>query len=230
MHGIADGRSQTEGGGRRRTDSPPSGKAALPSDRPEGGEATRRALLAAAERAFGEAGFHGATVSTITYLAGVGQGTFYVHFPSKVAIFNELVREIGREFRFRQNVAVEGCADRLAAEAEGLRSFMRWVREHPGAYRILREAEFVDEGVGKLYYTRLAQGYARGLSGGMDRGEIRRCDPEALTYALLGIAHLSGQRWALWEEASRPAEDVLPALVEFILHGVRRERDLRSQA
>lgn len=200
-----------------------SGKPAPSSDEPEGGAATRRALLAAAERAFGEAGFHGTTVSTITYVAGVGQGTFYLYFPNKVAIFTELVREISREFRRRQTLAVAHCVDRTAAEVEGLRSFLRWVREHPGAYRIVREAEFVDEGVGKWYYTRLAEGYARGLAAAMDRGEIRRCDPEVLGYVLVGIAHFSGQKWALWEEANRPAEEVLPALIEFILHGVEQE-------
>ncbi|QAA76599.1 MAG: Transcriptional regulator, AcrR family [Candidatus Bipolaricaulis sibiricus] len=188
----------------------------------EGAEATRRAILRAAERAFGQAGFHRTTISTITYLADVGQGTFYLHFPSKVAVFSELVREISRQFRRRQTLAARACRDRRMAEVAGLRSFLRWVRDHPGAYRIVREAEFVDEGVGKWYYTRLAEGYVRGLAGGMDRGEIRRCDPEALSYALLGIAHFSGQRWALWEEPGRPAEEVLPSLTEFILHGVER--------
>ncbi|MCX7750816.1 MAG: TetR/AcrR family transcriptional regulator [Candidatus Bipolaricaulota bacterium] len=185
----------------------------------EGGEATRRALLRAAERAFGQAGFHRTTISTITYLAGVGQGTFYLHFPSKVAIFNELVREIGRGFRRRQTLAVAPYRDRRVVEVEGLRSFLHWVRDHPGAYRIVREAEFVDEGVGRWYYTRLAEGYAQGLAAAMERGEIRRLDPEALTYVLLGAAHLSGQRWALWE-AGGPADRVLPDLAALVLGGI----------
>ncbi len=188
----------------------------------EGGEATRRALLRASERAFGQVGFHRTTIATITYLAGVGQGTFYLHFPSKVAVFSELVREISRGFRRGQTLAVASCRDRRTAEVLGLRSFLKWVRDHPGAYRIVREAEFVDEGVGRWYYTRLAEGYARGLAAAMDRGEIRRCDPEALTYALLGIAHFSGQRWVLWGDPDRPAEEVLPFLTGFILHGVER--------
>lgn len=221
LHGIAGDTGPIASTERPRATASRTAKATSSRDELEGGEATRRALLAAAERAFGEAGFHGTTISTITYLADVGQGTFYLYFPSKVAVFNELVREISREFRFRQSVAVAPCEDRRAAEVEGLRSFLRWVREHPGAYRIVREAEFVDEGVGKWYYTRLAEGYARGLAGGMDRGEIRRCDPEALTYALLGIAHLSGQRWALWEEAERRAEDVLPQLAAWVLGGLK---------
>lgn len=220
--GISGAARPREGRGATAPRSPPAQESAAPPEGLEGGEATRRALLVAAERAFGQAGFHRTTISTITYLAGVGQGTFYLYFPSKVAIFNELVREISREFRFRQSTAVASCADRRAAEVEGLRSFLRWVREHPGAYRIVREAEFVDEGVGRWYYERLAEGYVRGLTAAMARGEIRPCDPDALTYALLGIAHLSGQRWVLWEEPGRPAEQVLPSLTAFILYGLER--------
>lgn len=220
LHGMAVDRGTVE---RRKETLPVSslrGRAPLRAEEPEGGEATRRSLLASAERAFGEAGYHATTVSTITYLADVGQGTFYLYFPSKVAIFEELVREISREFRLRQSLAVAHCADRPAVEAEGLRSFLAWVREHPGAYRIVREAEFVDKGVGKLYYTRLADGYARGLAKAMDRGEIRRSDPEAFTYAILGIAHLCGQRWVLREDMERSADDILPHLVAWVLGGL----------
>ncbi|MFZ2349790.1 MAG: TetR/AcrR family transcriptional regulator [Candidatus Bipolaricaulis anaerobius] len=222
--GIAGDRSPIKYGGEPASGSVQDSAAAPSPQGLEGGEATRHALLIAAERAFGQAGFHQTTISTITYLAGVGQGTFYIHFPSKVAIFSELVRKINREFRHQQSIAVAGCADRCSAEAVGLRAFLRWIRDHPGAYRIVREAEFVDEDVGKWYYTRLAEGYARGLAAAMERGEIRCCDIEALTYALLGVAHLSGQRWALWEEAHRPAEDVVPSLIWFILYGVEQER------
>ncbi|MBP7726047.1 MAG: TetR/AcrR family transcriptional regulator [Candidatus Bipolaricaulis anaerobius] len=220
--GIAGDRSPIKYGGEPASGSVQDSAAAPSPQGLEGGEATRHALLIAAERAFGQAGFHQTTISTITYLAGVGQGTFYIHFPSKVAIFSELVREISREFRYRQSLAVAHHVDRRAVEAEGFRSFLRWVRDHPGAYRIVREAEFVDENVGKWYYTRLAQGYARGLSAGMNRGEIRRCDPEVLAYTLLGIGHFAGQRWELWG-GEKPAEKALPDLISLILYGALKE-------
>lgn len=224
MHGVSAGKTTSEIMKAALPVSSLCGRVSAHTEEAEGGEATRRSLLASAERAFGEAGFHATTISTITYLADVGQGTFYLYFPSKVAIFDELVREISREFRLRQSLAVAHCADRLTVEAAGLRSFLAWVREHPGAYRIVREAEFVDEGVGKLYYTRLADGYSRGLALAMDRGEIRRSDAEALTYALLGIAHLSGQRWVLRQDPEHSADDVLPHLVSWVIAGLQKPR------
>jgi len=223
MSGIGAGRHETMLCGRAGEPSSTAGPP-LQQEKPrcEGGEATRRALLDAAERAFGEAGFHRTSVAMITYLAGVGQGTFYLYFPSKVALFNELVREIGHQFRHGQSEAVAHCRDRREIEVTGLNAFFRWIREHPGAYRILREAEFVDDHEGKRHYQRLAEGYARGLSAGMERGEIRRCDPEALSYAMQGIAHLCGQRWALWGEQNSSVGTVLHRLADFLLNGLSR--------
>jgi AcrR family transcriptional regulator len=199
------------------------GRPELPSTVPsaEGGEATRQALLTSAEQLFGEAGFYATTIAEITYIAGVALGTFYLYFPSKVAIFDEVTRLVSRRLRHEEKATLEGLADRRAIECIGYKVFFRWIRRHLGAYRILREAEFVDQGrVGREHYQQLAHAYALGLAGGMRRGEIRQHDPEALTYALLGIAHFGGQRWVLWENPESPAEAALPPLWEFILHGL----------
>ncbi|HEY6799250.1 MAG TPA: helix-turn-helix domain-containing protein, partial [Agromyces sp.] len=54
------------------------------SPRTARGVETRRRLLAAAERVFADHGYHEASVSRITDRAGVGQGTFYLYFDSKL--------------------------------------------------------------------------------------------------------------------------------------------------
>jgi len=56
----------------------------------------------------------------------------------------------------------------------------------------------------------------------MNRGEIRRCDPEVLAYTLLGIGHFAGQRWELWG-GEKPAEKALPDLISLILYGALKE-------
>ena len=56
------------------------------------GRETRRRLLDAAERVFGELGFYDASIVKITEAAGVAQGTFYLYFASKQEIFEELPR------------------------------------------------------------------------------------------------------------------------------------------
>lgn len=57
----------------------------------------RRAILAAARRVFAEQGYH-APLSTIAREAGVGQGVFYRHFPTRIdlafAVFEEHFAEL----------------------------------------------------------------------------------------------------------------------------------------
>lgn len=216
LHGIDTGKEICP-----RGEPPPEDGADSPGSLdPTGGEATRYALLTAAERLFGQAGFYKTTISAITYVAGVAQGTFYLYFPSKVAIFTELVEEINCRFRAAEHAAISGLSDRREVEREGFTTFFRFIRRHREAYRILREAEFVDEGVGRWYYQRLAQGYVRGLRRGMERGEIRPLNPEPLAYALLGIGHFIGLRWLFHGAQEAIPQPTLTTMLDFILHGI----------
>ena len=189
----------------------------------EGAEATRKALLRAAERLFGQAGFHRTTVSEITYVAKVAQGTFYLYFPSKVDIFISLVREINRGLRWAARTAISSVSDRRDVECLGFQAFFKFISNHREAYRIVREAEFVDKEIGRWYYQRLAKAYARELGKAMERGEIRLMAPEPLAYALLGIGHFIGLRWIVWEHKERLPEEVLRDTLDFILHGIGAE-------
>ena len=63
------------------------------------GQRTRQRILDAAETVFGERGYEAASIVDITRAAGVAQGTFYLYFNSKKAVFAELVGELGATLR-----------------------------------------------------------------------------------------------------------------------------------
>lgn len=73
-----------------------------PAPRPA---ATRARLRKAAIAVFAEKGFHETKVSDIVAKAGVSQPTFYLHFVSKDAAFEELVEE----FRTALRAATQAC-------------------------------------------------------------------------------------------------------------------------
>ncbi len=64
---------------------------------------TRQLLRDTGGRLFSELGFEATSIGAITTAAGVAHGTFYVHFPSKEALLDELLAEFN-----------EGLATRLA--------------------------------------------------------------------------------------------------------------------
>lgn len=189
------------------------------------GQQTRQKLLEAAEAVFGEKGYERASIVEITQRAGVAQGTFYVYFPDKKAVFVELVKELSHRLRREIAEAVAALADRMEVERVGFRTFFTFTQKHRNLYRIVRQAEFVDEELFCWYYRRLAKGYARDLARAMQEGQIRRLNPECLAYCLMGIGDFLGMRWVLWDGES-PPEEVFENMMAFIRHGM----DLRLPA
>ena len=91
------------------------------------GEATRAKLLAAAEPALAENGWHATRVDDVVRLAGVSHGTFYLYFANKEDLFRALA---------------ERCADDAAELAASLGP----VRPGPAGLAAVRAwvAEFLD--------------------------------------------------------------------------------------
>lgn len=185
----------------------------------EKGEATRARLLEAAEAVFGEVGYDQASVSEITRRAGVANGTFYLYFPTKQAIFSELVRQIGRNVRRAIQHAVGGLSKRTEIEREGFRSFFEYVRKHPSIYRIVRQAEFVDRQAFRDYYETFAKGYVEGLEHAAGEGEIRPLDAEVVAWCLMGMGDLVGIRWILLRDDGEVPDDVLDTMIDLITRG-----------
>ncbi|MGQ0622819.1 MAG: TetR/AcrR family transcriptional regulator [Panacagrimonas sp.] len=183
------------------------------------GEATRRKLMAAAEAEFGAKGFHIASVSSITTRAGVGQGTFYLYFRTKDEIFVTLVREIGRALRRHMRDAVTDAVDRIDSERLAFEAFFEFASLHPGLYRIVQEAQFVDDGVFREYYERIAASYTADLDGASQRGEITPGCAETRAWALMGIAHFLGMKHSLWG-GKVPGPDKINCLMDLVANGL----------
>lgn len=184
------------------------------------GEATRSALLEAAEDVFGEHGWETASIVKITERAGVSQGTFYRYFISKQAIFDELVTDLNRRVR---RAMAEGAArgeNRAEAERGGFEGFFSFTAEHPALYRVIRQAEFASPQALHLHYERIAAGYRDALAEAMDAGQISVGDPEVLAYALMGIGELIGMRWILWNEDGQMPPGVVDEMMRFIQRGL----------
>lgn len=183
------------------------------------GVATRRKLMDAAEKEFGDKGYHAASVSSITTRADVGQGTFYLYFHSKEEIFTTLVREIGHALRKHTAQAVGRASPRLVAERAGLVAFLEFAQEHPGLYRIVQECQFVDEAAYREYYERLAKGYAEGLAVATAKGELTPGDAEVRAWAIMGVGHFIGMRHSLWN-GKAPDPAIMDEVMNFIGSGM----------
>jgi AcrR family transcriptional regulator len=185
---------------------------------------TRQKLIDSAEAVFGELGFHNAGIVEITQRADVALGTFYLYFPDKKAIFEDLVRALNA--RLRRDIAerVRAIDDRLDQEVIGFETFFEYVRKHRNLYRVILQAETVDEELYRWHYRTLAAGYVRGLRAAQAKGQVRvDLDPETLAYSLMGMAESLGSRFVLWE-GKRPPVSTRRTIRAFLEYGLRAPR------
>jgi AcrR family transcriptional regulator len=184
------------------------------------GARTRRRLLEAAETVFTALSYHDASIVKITEAAGVAQGTFYLYFASKQAIFEELVDDLNSRVRHAMGEAAAGAGSRLEAERHGFEAFFRFTAEHPGLYRVIRQAEFVSPASLHRHYQRIAEGYVGALQEAMREGQIAQADPDVVAWCLMGVGELVGMRWILWEGRREMPAAVFEQTMGFIGRGL----------
>ncbi|TFB72657.1 TetR/AcrR family transcriptional regulator [Cryobacterium glaciale] len=185
------------------------------------GEETKRKLIEAAEQVFSRVGYADASISRITDAAGIGQGTFYLYFDSKLQIFDELVEDLNHRVRLAMSAASAATENRIDSERAGFRAFFQFTADHPALYRVIREAEFVSPGALRLHYTRIVEGYITGLRAAGAAGEISDIDPTVAAWALMGIGEMIGMRWVLWGDEASGDEGVEGSAADPFASGTR---------
>ncbi|MDQ4064496.1 MAG: TetR/AcrR family transcriptional regulator, partial [Actinomycetota bacterium] len=104
------------------------------------GTERREQILEEAARLFAEAGYHGTAVGDICDVLGVGKGVFYWYFPSKEAVFIEVLQESLLELRRAQQAAIADEADPVARIEAGIKASIEFFRHNPGFLRVIRIA------------------------------------------------------------------------------------------
>jgi len=196
----------------------------VPAERPGGAKPAPPAerLLAAAESLFGERSYQRTSVAGICARAGMATGSFYLHFNSKADIFAAVVRRINADLRAAMRAALEQApTDQRARERASFGAFFEMLSRRPWIDRIVRESEFVDPGLFREYYERLARGYARGVRQAQLTGEVdARYDPEVIAYLYTGVGNFIGMRWADWTAGGQVPADVLDDMLEVLARGL----------
>lgn len=170
----------------------------------------RRQIVDAARTLFRDQGYEGTTMPAIAAAAELATGTLYLYFPSKQALYAELLHEgyARLERRLREAVAREEVP---RAQAEALvNAFLAFAREHPDSFDILffilREHS---RGVAEL---RRGEDFLRRLSVGQDA--CKRIATEVLGACLPNLPA---------DEVARRVEAVWSMLAGVVLYFRRDE-------
>lgn len=180
---------------------------------------TRKKLLDTALEVFGENGYFESSIVEITLKAGVAQGTFYNYFPTKKAIFDELIYELSTDLRQHIKKAIEEHENFHNKQQIGFLAFFQWVISKPNLYSVVQQSVLVDKKLYRWYYEKLALGFVNSVEKGIEMGECRTVNAETIAYCLMGIGQFIGMRHCYWENEEVPIE-VIEDIMDFIMKGV----------
>lgn len=144
-------------------------------------------LFQAAVKVVGTEGYPEATVSRITALAGVAQGTFYNYFETRQDLLDRLLPVVGeRLLEFIQKKMVKGL-NPLEREILRFKSFFDFLLEVPEFLRILVEAEIYAP-IGYQQHIELVAGnYFKALRrDGVSKNRMSDDELEVVVHILLG--------------------------------------------
>jgi AcrR family transcriptional regulator len=165
-------------------------------------ERTRQDLLAAAVQVLAEKGLHDTKIADIAAAADVGVGTFYLHFPTKDALFDAVVEDAVRRLKAAIDAARATASDPLerirAADvalcrfAQDNREVFKIVFGHAAAYNdVIRRAQ-------ALFAADVAETVREGIAAGV----FAPVPPEVAAQAVVGMATQILSWWTEHEAVS----------------------------
>ncbi|HEY6579433.1 MAG TPA: TetR/AcrR family transcriptional regulator [Rhizomicrobium sp.] len=179
-------------------------------------------LRAAARQLFVERGYHATRPQDVSRAAGLGHGTFYLHFPDKRGCFLDFVEEARHELEvfLRARVALHKTLEELIAGT--LHAIYDYTEAHPGVLNAAMTDELVIDAEGAQAMPLLQRWGADWA--GIIRAEVRQrqiadiFDPEIVGQAVLGAIHQTAAESA---RAGRCREAVVGNLTRFLVRALR---------
>jgi AcrR family transcriptional regulator len=186
----------------------------------------RRQIIAAAKTVFAEAGYHGASINAIIERAQIARGTFYLYFESKAAVFDSILDQALADLRSRiHRIEVEdpSAPPPQAQLREQVVSTLEFVvGDRPLALLLLSAGHTPDvEAAERLdqFFAEVRDLLRRALLTGMELGLVRKCQPELVAAAMLGM--IRGVVEHIVHHATPPTiDEVVSEMILVALRGV----------
>ena len=192
-------------------------------------EQRRSQLLEVAVEVFAARGFHATSMDEIAEAAGVTKPVLYQHFPSKRALYRELLDDVDEQLVARLVAATAGAPTGRERVQRGFAAYFRFVAEHRAAFRLLfgasvrNDAEFTL--VAERAIDRIADLIAELIE--LDAPSEHR---RVLAHAIVGMAEATSRRLATADAEADPERlaSWLAEMAWFGLRGVRTAEQERS--
>lgn len=187
----------------------------------------RQAILLASAQVFATKGYHNTRMEEIAVVAGIGKGTIYEYFDSKLQLFQALLEGSLKYYYDKvDNLELEQISfqERIYLM---LMAHFNFCRDNQELMRVIFwDTEFFDQELKEWAYSQRKDKEKR-LIGiirqGMDQGELAPGDPRIVAVVIMGIM---GSMWVpiAEEEWDVPLDKLAETVTRLIMHGIGNSR------
>jgi AcrR family transcriptional regulator len=180
---------------------------------------TKELILSAALEVFATKGYHDTTVDDIAKKAGIAKGSIYRYFPSKEALFNEVLesRIENLDSSIQQILCEEG--DIVQVIGKCVENYLAFFENNRGIYQLLFREKSSSERQQylKRAFKRLLP-IRRKIFDAARKGIFKPISFEFIFYGFMGFIHGIIQRW-IDHGCSYSLTEEAPAILEVLFNG-----------
>ena len=177
----------------------------------------RDRIMTAAVKLVGELGYREASVALIVEEADVALGTFYRHFKTRQDLLNEVLPYSGESIMSYIGGAISGSKSFREMEERAVIANFEYLKDHPGHYRILNEAEFAAPEGHKKHFENLIVHYVASMKRSIRDGlmpSYSDSELETAACAMIGARSYLYLGFVKYGDFDHPPREVIDAYLD----------------
>lgn len=180
----------------------------------------RNQLLDVARELFAARGFHATSMDEVAEAAGVTKPVLYQHFPSKRALYRELLEDVGRRLLAELASATAPADTGRERVQAGFAAYFGFVTDHRSAFRLLFGASVRND----PEFAQVAKGVLDLLADAvteMIQVDLPTEQRRVLAHAVVGMAEAVGRRALFEPDTEHDPEMLAHWTAELAWYGLR---------
>ncbi|MEX3746444.1 TetR/AcrR family transcriptional regulator [Lysinibacillus xylanilyticus] len=184
----------------------------------------RQEILEAAAKSFTLFGYKATTMEQVAKIANVGKGTIYTFFANKEILFQEIAMSLVRDMKAEADAVLDASAGFMENAHNALMRMLQFREKHLLFAKLLEEEKELRTPAVKQVLirieTEILSYVAELIQRRIDKGEIRDCDAELVSYLLLKAYLAFIVDWQELHGDIIPEEKILNLFKETIFRGL----------
>jgi AcrR family transcriptional regulator len=173
-----------------------------------------------ARELFAAGGFHATSMDDVAEAAGVTKPVLYQHFPSKRALYRELLEDVGARLLAEITAAAAPADSGRERVQNGIAAYFRFVTSHQPAFQLLFGASVRNDSEFAEVAGRVLEHMAEAVAEMLDV-DLPAEQKAVLAHAVIGIAEAVGRRALRNEGAEQDPELLAHWTAELVWYGLR---------